>query len=60
MTEKENRDKNINFRVTEKMYEDILKYLKFTGETISTMMRHITVDYLRFKKVLDEAENGNE
>ena len=58
MTDKENRDKNINFRVTEKLYEDIIKFLKGTEETISTLMRHITYDYLRFKKVIKEAENN--
>lgn len=56
MTAKEIHDKNINFRATTKMYEDIMKYLKNTGETISTLMRHMTYDYLRFKKAIQETE----
>jgi hypothetical protein len=56
--EKENLNKIINFRSTEKMYEDLIKYLKQTGETVSAFMRQATYDYLKFKKVIEE--NGYE
>ncbi|KKM17251.1 hypothetical protein LCGC14_1677690 [marine sediment metagenome] len=53
MTDKEILNKNINFRSTEKMYMDLIKYLETTKTSISELMRHITYDYLRFKKVID-------
>ena len=40
------------------MYEEIIRYLEATGKSISTLMRHITLDYLRFKKVVSEAETN--
>ncbi|KKM61870.1 hypothetical protein LCGC14_1527390 [marine sediment metagenome] len=58
MTDRENRDKNINFRLAEKLYEDTLELIKNTNESISALMRHILYDYLRFKKVIKEAENN--
>ncbi len=59
MTEKENRSRNINFRTTEKLYEDMMNYLKGTGESISVLMRHITFDYLKFKKAVQEVESND-
>jgi len=52
--EKENLNKIINFRATEKMYEDLIKYLKQTGETVSVFMRQATYDYLKLKKAMEE------
>jgi len=52
--EKENLNKIINFRATEKMYEDLIKYLKQTGETVSMFMRQATYDYLKLKKAMEE------
>jgi len=52
--EKEILDKAINFRSTEEMYKSLIKYLKQTGETISSFMRQATYDYLRFKEVMEE------
>lgn len=42
------------------MYEDIMRYLEDTKTSISTLMRHITVDYLRFKNVISKVEESNE
>lgn len=47
-------DHIINFRATEKMYEDLIKYLKQTGETVSMFMRQATYDYLKLKKAIEE------
>ena len=55
---KETLNKVINFRATEKMYKDLIKYLKQTGESVSTFMRQATYDYLKFKKAIEE--NGYE
>lgn len=52
---KEIHDKNINFRVTTQMYKKLIKYLKDTEQSISTLMRHITFDYLMFKRAIQEA-----
>ena len=56
--EKERLDHLINFRSTEKMYKDLINYLKQTGETISVFMRQATYDYLKLKKAMEE--NGFE
>lgn len=56
--EKERLDRLINFRSTEKMYEDLIKYLKQTGETISTFMRQATYDYLRLKRSIEKNGYG--
>ena len=50
----EKLDHIINFRATEKMYEDLIKYLKQTGETVSVFMRQATYDYLKLKKAMEE------
>ena len=52
--EKETLNKVINFRATEKMYKDLIKYLKQTGESVSTFMRQATYDYLKLKKAMEE------
>jgi len=52
--DKENLNKIINFRATEKMYKDLIKYLKQTGETVSMFMRQATYDYLKLKKAMEE------
>lgn len=52
--EKKNLDKVINFRATEEMYKSLIKYLKQTGETISSFMRQATYDYLKFKEIMEE------
>jgi len=44
----------INFRSTEKMYQELISYLKQTNETISGFMRQATYDYLRLKKHMEE------
>jgi len=44
----------INFRSTEKMYQDLIQYLKQTGETVSVFMRQATYDYLKLKKAMEE------
>ncbi len=49
---KEKLDYMINFRATEEMYESLIKYLEHANKNISTFMREITYDYLKFKKVL--------
>jgi len=54
MSHEKNLSKVINFRATEKMYEDLIKYLKQTGETISVFMRQATYDYLKLKKAMEE------
>ena len=55
MAEKKNNlDKTINFRMTKNIYECMLQYLKFTGESISELMRKITYDYLKIKKFVEE------
>jgi len=51
---KETLNKVINFRATEKMYKDLIKYLKQTGETVSMFMRQATYDYLKLKKAMEE------
>lgn len=57
--EKEKLDHLINFRATEEMYESLIKYLKRANKTISVVMREITYDYLKFKKVLKENGYGH-
>lgn len=52
--EKENLNKVINFRATEEMYKSLIKYLKITGETVSSFMRQATFDYLKFKEAIKE------
>lgn len=51
-------DHIINFRSTEKMYQDLMNYLKQTGETISMFMRQATYDYLLLKKAMEENGYG--
>jgi len=50
----EKLDRIINFRATEKMYKDLMRYLKQTGDTISAFMRQATYDYLKLKKAFEE------
>jgi len=52
--EKEKLDHMINFRATEDMYESLIKYLEHANKSISTFMREITYDYLKFKKFIKE------
>lgn len=52
--EKKKLDHVINFRATEDMYESLIKYLKHANKTISTFMREIAYDYLKFKKYIKE------
>ena len=52
--EKEILNKVINFRATEELYKDLIKYLEQTGKTISAVMRQATYDYLKFKKAMEE------
>ena len=52
--EKETLNKIINFRATEEMYKSLIKYLKQTGETVSSFMRQATYDYLKLKKAIEE------
>ena len=52
--EKEKLDHTINFRATEEMYESLIKYLEHANKNISTFMREITYDYLKFKKFIKE------
>lgn len=56
--EKENLNKTINFRATEEMYKSLIDYLDNANKNISTFMREITYDYLKFKKVLKENGYG--
>lgn len=56
--EKEKLDHMINFRTTDKMYKDLIAYLKKTGESLSMIMRQATYDYLKFKKVCEENGYG--
>lgn len=56
--DKDKLDHIINFRATEKMYKDLIEYLRQTGETISAVMRQATYDYLRFKQVMEENGYG--
>lgn len=59
MTEdKDKLDHTINFRSTEKMFKELMNYLKQTGETISVFMRQATYDYLLFKKAMEENGYG--
>jgi len=52
--DKEKLDHIINFRATEKLYKELMDYLKQTGETISSIIRQATYDYLKLKKVMEE------
>ena len=54
MEEKEKLDHTINFRATEEMYESLINYLEHANKSISTFMREITYDYLKFKKIMKE------
>ncbi len=53
MTE-EKLDHMINFRATEEMYKDLIKYLKKANKSISTVMRQATWDYLKLKEAMKE------
>ncbi len=52
MSDKEKLDHVINFRSTEEMYKDLIKYLKHAGKTISTVMRQATWDYLKLQEAI--------
>ena len=56
--DKEILNKTINFRATEKIYKALMTYLKQTGDSISSVMRIATHDYLKLKKMIKE--NGYE
>ena len=58
--EKERLDHLINFRSTEKMYKELIDYLKQTGETISMFMRQATYDYLKLKEAIKKNGYGKE
>jgi len=52
--DKQKLDHVINFRATEKLYNELMIYLKQTGETISSIIRQATYDYLKLKKAMEE------
>lgn len=60
MGDKEKLDHLINFRATEEMYVDLLKYLENANKTISVFMREITYDFLKFKESMKENGYNNE
>ena len=54
MSSKDNLTEKINFRVTKEVYEKFMAYLKQTQETISTVMREATYDFLKLKEVFED------
>lgn len=50
-------DHTINFRATEEMYKDLIKYLKKAGKTISTVMRQATYEYLKLQEHIKKNKN---
>ena len=56
MKKKEILNKVINFRISEKMYESLLKYLKDTDKSISRIIREATYDYLRLKELIKKID----
>ena len=56
--EKEKLDHMINFRATEEMYKDLIKYLEIAGKTISTVMRQATFDYLKLQRSIKKNGYG--
>ncbi len=56
--DKEKLDHVINFRETEKIYKALMNYLKQTGDTISSVMRIATHDFLMLKKVIKKNGYG--
>ena len=54
-----NRDKpklkyTINFRATEEMYKDLMKYLENVGKTVSIFMREITYDFIKLQRIVEK------
>jgi len=56
---KEKLDRSINFRSTEKMYKDLIKYLQGTEKTISTVIRQATFEYLRLQEHIKKNGYGD-
>lgn len=50
----EKLDHTINFRATEEMYKNLIKYLKKANKSISTVMRQATWDYLKLKRSMEK------
>jgi len=53
ITSKENLDKKINFRLTEKIYKKLISYLEKSQKSISSVMRQATYDFLKIKEVFE-------
>jgi len=58
MEEKEKLVHLINFRATEEMYKDLIKYLEQANKTISTVMRQATWDYLKLQEAIKKNGYG--
>jgi len=57
---KEKLDHTINFRSTEKMYKDLIKYLQGTEKTISTVIRQATYEYLKLQEHIKKNGYGED
>lgn len=57
--EKEKLDHMINFRATEEMYKDLIKYLEQANKTISSVMRQATWDYLKLQEAIKKNGYGD-